>query len=361
MNEMAKAKPKIFYSYRDLVNNLRAGEGNIPFYIYGKDSYIAERLITNLYTQQLNENFLSFNLKKLDAKKMSAENLIDECNVLPVFDTKKCLLIYDSPIFSKNKSYEKQAKELIAYLEEMPEYLLLAFFSEENAAWSNTAFSYFLKKNAALDFGTAPERLMGEWLGAGAKSIALSISQQNADYLMRYCGYDAAGEEVNARMLYTELMKLSSYCDGREVTKEDIRSICTPYGNESLDEMLNGLNEKKLSEALSLSVSLMKNNIYPTVLLNAVANNFLTMLLYKEHEKNKRMAVWDMLSVIKQIDMLRYARKERVENIMRHSKNFTREKICDIIVAAAKYDDEVKSGKIDAKAGFEQLLCHIVS
>ncbi len=356
---MAKAKPKTFYTYRDLVNMIRLNEGERPFYIYGKDIYIAERLITNLYVQQLNESFLDFNFKKVDAKKMSVASLIDECNVLPVFDNKKCIFVYDSPIFSKNKSYEKQAKELIAYLEEIPDYLMLVFFSEENATWSNSAFGFFMKNNAALDLSNAHSRLMAEWLRAGAKSISLDISSQNVDYLIEYCGHHANTPEVNARMLYTELVKLADYCDDKEVTQDAIQRICTPYGNESLEEMLCSLNEKKVSEVLYLSDMLMKNNVYPTVLLSALSNNFMVMLFYKELAKEKNVTVWDMLSEVKKSDMLRYTHKERLENIMNQSKNYSRVKIYETLVACAKYDDDVKSGKVDAKAGFLQLLCHI--
>jgi len=358
---MAKAKPKNFYSYRDLVDTVRFSGAKRPFYIYGKDMYIAERLITNLYTRQLNESFLDFNFRKLDAKKMSVDSIIDECNVLPVFDDKKCVFVYDSPIFSKNKSYEKQAKELIAYLDELPDYLMLVFFSEESAVWSSVAFSYFTKKDAALDFSNVSGRLMNEWLMAGAKSLSLEISAQNMNYLVRHCGHDTGTQEVNARMLYTELTKLSSYCAGREVRQEDIKTICTSYANESMEEMLFRLSEKKLSEALYLSDALMKNNVYPTVILSAVSNHFMVMLFYKTYYEKSGVTVWEMLSEVKKTDMLRYVPKERLEKIMHQSGRFQTEEIREMIVACARYDEAVKSGKTDAKTGLMQLLCYIVS
>lgn len=86
----------------------------------------------------------------------------------------RCLMIKNASLFMtarffQNKSYEKQAKELIAYLDELPDYLMLVFFSEESAVWSGVAFSYFTKKDAALDFSNVSGRLMNEWLMAGAK------------------------------------------------------------------------------------------------------------------------------------------------------------------------------------------------
>ncbi len=53
-----------------------------------------------IYSTAQRELF-GFQLQKLDAKKMSVDGIIDECNVLPVFDDKKCVFVYDSPIFQK--------------------------------------------------------------------------------------------------------------------------------------------------------------------------------------------------------------------------------------------------------------------
>jgi DNA polymerase III delta subunit len=128
---------------------------------------------------------------------------------------------------------------------------------------------------------------------------------------------------------------------------------------ESIDILINAVNNKNLPQASVALDQLIKNNIYPTVILSAIVSNFNIMLLYKQYSKMARLNAWDMLAKIKKMQSIKYARYASVDDIIKSSGNFSERKIKSIIYTCAKYDNGVKSGTIESEIGIERILYFI--
>lgn len=332
-------------------------------YLYGKDIYVANSLIDNIINQNFNAELKELNVKKIDGKKAKAEDIIDEINALPVFDRYKLIIVKNSALFEKNnKSETSKTNELIKLLKEKPDYLLIIFVSQDLPYWSNSLFEYFKDNETAyeLDGCDIKDEFIKKWLISKASDIDFKLDMKSAQSFLSYIGYYDGGTDVNAEVLYNELNKLSCFCaDKKTADEDDIKKICTSYMPESIDILINAVNNKNLSQASVAFEQLIKNNIYPTVILSAVVSNFNIMLLYKQYSKSVKLNAWDILAKIKKMNSIKYARYENVDNILKSSGNFSEKKIKSIIYTCAKYDNGVKSGIIEADIGFERILYFI--
>lgn len=330
-------------------------------YLYGKDIFIANDIIDDIINKNFNASVKELNVKTIDGKKAKAEDIADEMNALPVFDKYKLLIVKNSILFEKNnKSDAAKTNELIKSLKEKPEYLLVVFISFETPFWYNGLFEYFKENDAAyeLDGCDIKDEFIKKWLARKASELDFKLDMQSANFFLSHIGY--YDKDVNAEILYNELNKLSCYCaDKKTADTQDIKKVCTSYMPESIDILINAVNNKNLSQACFAFEQLTNNNTYPTVMLNAVVTNFNIMLLYKQYSKSQKLNAWDMLAKIKKMNSIKYARYENVDNILKSSGNFSERKIKSIIYTCARYDNGVKSGTIDPILGFERILYFI--
>jgi DNA polymerase-3 subunit delta len=360
---MAKSNKKA-YSYNDL-EKIKKMIFEKPLYICGKDNYIAEQIIKELCTKVMNMTLKEFNIKTIDGKKAKPEDIINEINTLPVLDKYKLVTIKNSTLFEKNnKSDNKQIQGLIQAIQEKYENLLLVFLSDEMPYWTNTLYEYFKQMDAAFELNGCDEqnRYIKNWLCNEAKSLDINLNEKCAEFMLTYVGYFDEGCEVNARMLIMELNKLASYCAGKnEIEPEDIKKICTAYLADSIDVFIGELNNKDLLKAIATYEQLTKNNIYPTVILTAITSNFNMMLLYKQYSKETKLNAWGMLTKVKNLKSIKYARLAGIQNIIEHHLRFNERKIKSILFVCARYDNAVKSGTVEAKIGLERIIYFICS
>lgn len=330
-------------------------------YLYGKDIFIVNDIINDIINNNFNASVKELNIKTRDGKKAKAEDIADEMNSLPVFDKYKLLIIKNSILFEKNnKSDTSKINELIKILKEKPDYLLIVFISHEPPFWYSGLFDYFKENDAAyeLDGCDIKDEFIKKWLISKAYEIDFNLDTQSAEFFLSYIGY--YDKDVNAEILYNELNKLSCYCaDKKTADNEDIKKVCTSYIPESIDILINAVNNKNLYQACFAFEHLTNNNTYPTVILSSIVANFNIMLLYKQYSKSEKLNAWDMLSKVKKLNSIKYARYENVDNTLKSSGNFSERKIKSIIYTCAKYDNGVKSGIIDARTGFERILYFI--
>jgi len=330
-------------------------------YLYGKDIFIVGDIINDIINKNFSASVKELNIKTIDGKKAKAEDIADEMNALPVFDKYKLLIVKNSILFEKNnKSDTSKINELIKLLKEKPDYLLIVFISNDTPFWYNSLFEYFKENDAAyeLDGCDIKDDFIKKWLISKASEIDFKLDMQSANFFLSHIGY--YDKDVNAEMLYNELNKLSCYCaDKKTADIHDIKKVCTSYVPESIDILINAVNNKNLSQAYFAFEQLINNNTYPTVILSAVVANFNIMLLYKQYSKSEKLSAWDMLAKMKKMNSIKYARYENVDNILKSSGNFSERKIKSIIYTCAKYDNGVKSGIIEANIGFERILYFI--
>jgi DNA polymerase-3 subunit delta len=360
---MAKLNKKS-YSYEDL-EKINQFIFKKVLYIYGKDNYIAEQSIKIICNECMNRSLKELNMKTIDGRKAKLEDIINEINTPPVFDRYKLIIVKNSVLFGKNaKSDTKQIQKFISVLEEKYEDILLVFLSDDVPYWSNKLFEYFKEANAAFELNGCDEQsnYMKNWLYKQARDSDMNLSDECAAFMLAYVGYYEEASEVNARMLIMELAKLSGYCLGKNsIDKEDIKNICSAYFAESIDVFIGDLNNKDLILAMRTYEQLMENNIYPTVILAAIVSNFNMMLLYKQYSKNMKLNAWDMLSRVKKLKSIRYARLTGIQNVIRHQSKFGEKKLKSILLVCAKYDNAVKSGALEAKIGLERIIYFICS
>lgn len=356
---MSKTKkdPK---TYRN-INEISKDIFKQALYLYGKDIFIANDIIDDVINKNFNASVKELNIKVIDGKKAKIEDIADEMNALPVFDKYKLIIVKNSVLFEKNsKTDASKVKELIKLLDEKPDYLLIVFISYDMPFYYNGLFDYFKENNAAYEFDGCDikDDFMKKWLIRKASDIDFKLDLQSANFFLSYVGY--YDKDVNAEILYNELNKLSCYCaDKKTADTQDIKKICTSYMPESIDVLINELNNKNLSKASVAYEQLINSNTYPTVILSSIVFNFNIMLLYKQYSKAERLNAWDVLARIKKMNSIKYARHENVDNALKSCGNFSERKIKSIIYTCAKYDNGVKSGIIDARTGFERILYFI--
>ncbi len=360
---MTKSNKRV-YSYRDLEKTDKLLYEK-ALYIYGKDNFIAEQRIKNQCGASMNMDLKELNMKTIDGRKAKPEDIINEINTPPVFDKYKLITVKNSALFEKNaKSDNKQIQLLIDALQEKYEDILFVFLSDDMPYWSNALFGYFKETNTAFELNGCDEKTsyMKNWIRKQAKDSGINLSEQCAGFMLDYVGYYEEGNKVNARMLSMELSKLYSYCLGKhDIETDDIKKICSAYFAESIDILINALNRKDLLPAMRAYEQLIKNNIYPTVILTAIVSNFNMMLLYKQYSKNTNLNAWDMLSKVRKLKSIKYARLTGIQNIIQHQSMFYEIKIKSILFVCAKYDNAVKSGTLEAKLGLERIIYFICS
>ncbi len=330
--------------------------------ICGKDGFLAEEEIAKVLQNELRKDFMALNINRLDGKKLQSDEIIQVCEQLPVFDECRAVLINELDLFQRKGKADKEIQKLTRYLSEKPDYLRIVFISEEMPYWYNELYA-FLKKNGAIFElnGAGPGGAMLGWLMKKAQKNALMLDKEQGESLLLRCGYYEEDGGPGARSIRNELLKLAAYVqDGALVTEADIKAVITPYESDSVDQFISALNKRNSGQAQEILLAALRNGVYPTVLSSAMVRNFSAMLLYRQYaQQGKRMNAWDLMARIKKLKSISFLRKDNAEEIIRCAKQFKMNRIKNIIILCAKYDNALKAGEMDAKAGLERMIYYI--
>ena len=304
------------------------------YLIYGEEKYLALQYKRELVRALLPEGD-TMNFTRFAGKDTDPAEVIGLCETLPFFADRRVILLEDT-LFFKNK-----CDELADYMKNLPDTVCLVF-SEDQVDKRSRMYKAVKAAGSITECVSPDEKKLMQWAGALLKKNGRRISARDCAYLLEKTGTDMG-------TLRTELEKLISYTEGRDVvTAADMDAVCTTAVSSHIFDMVRAVAEKNQKKAMELYQELLALKEPPMRILFLLAKQFRQLAKIKAMEQEGR----GQGEIQKILGLPGFA----VRQSSACARAYTHEKLQEALTDFTDFEEAVKTGNLSDRLSVEMLI-----
>lgn len=234
------------------------------YVFYGEERYLLEYYLSRARKSALEGGAEDFNYKKISGREMTAAQLFEAVDTLPVFSSRTFIEIDDYDIFKAN---EETKKVLLEIFSDIPEYVCLVFVYDtvEYKSDGRVKINGELKKYiTAVEFAGQSQSDLISWITRRFRALGRQIDRQTADYMIFMAG-------TLMTKLVTEIEKVASYSKAEWIRREDIDAVVVPEVDAVTYKMTNAIIEGDFSRAIKILSDLNALNEPPHKIIYSIS------------------------------------------------------------------------------------------
>lgn len=243
-------------------------QGSASLYVfYGAEGYLVEQYARMVARETVEEGFDAFNLQRFDGQEVSAAELEDAVEALPLMTDRKCVLVRDLDPCSGDTD------RLLRLMESVPDSCVLVFWQMTVQPDSRkNGWKSFLKiagdQGVAMKFDRKDPSDAAKMLVGGAKRRGCRLDVGDALYLVEQVGNDL-------NLLIGELDKLCALAgEGGEITKRMIDAACPKNLEAKVFDLSKAILYRRRQEAFDLLYQLRVQREEPIAVLGVLSGAF---------------------------------------------------------------------------------------
>lgn len=237
------------------------------YFLYGPDTYRLREKLKEIVAK----HGAGFEVERALASELELGEITSRFGANTLFATKKFLVV--EGVLDKGFKYKEEFLKFLQNLN-FPQDEFLIFVEEE--ADKRTALFKYLEKNAeeTYEFETLKGSEMEAWLTKKINELGLKISRANIQKL-------SAAVLNDTWLAAQELLKLSAYAGGKEISGDDIDALVMGRAGDKIFELTDAIIEKNKPAALSLLKNQMAGDDSEIRLLSMIIRQFRIMIQLK--------------------------------------------------------------------------------
>lgn len=267
------------FNEETLKKQIKSGEFSRIYLIYGNEGYLKQHYANTICDKTVDKDFADFNLKKLDGKDTSLNEIYDCISSFPMMSEYTCTLVKDYPLNTFIGDRGKVDNEFEAVISDIPDSSVLVFWmdtievDEKNSKWAKVIKMIDnIGVCAKIDKRTrsALEKLL---VSSAAKKDCL-LSRECANYIISLVGEDMA-------TLQNELHKVCAYVGSGEITKKDVDKTVIVSVEAKIFQLSRMVCRGEADNAYENLQNLFKLREEPVVILSVLSKSFVDMYRVK--------------------------------------------------------------------------------
>ena len=222
---------------KTLRDALKRGTFDGAYYVHGEDDFQKDDAVKQLVDAAIEPAMRDFNMEVLRAQEVDAKSLDAALSALPMMADRRIVVIRDASALKKDPR-----KVLDRYLEK-PSPDILVIMVETSGGKTDKELS---RNSTPLEFEHLSADRIPRWISHYASTqFGAKISAEAADLLQIAVGTDL-------HQLVSELDKLASFANGREITEDDVGAVVGVRRGETMADFLDQVARRDVSKALEL-------------------------------------------------------------------------------------------------------------
>ncbi len=318
--------------YLELESNLDK-QIKSAYLISGSDRYLCYDALAKI-KKALNIAQTDLNEVILSADSASKDDIVRAVSVFPFMDNYRLVQVNE---FS-NKKATKDDK-LLEYLKNPMQESILVFFSLDSVE----ALKPYMPYLTAIDCDKLEPMQIKKFIKQSSNSQNLNITEQALDMLILFCNNNMA-------RISSELVKLVSYANGKQITPEIVREIVSEDKEYQVFELAEFIARNEKQKALDLVFTLANEGKGGFSIIAPLYNNY-RRALYVAINKDK---------TDEQLAVLLNVKPYAVKMVKNQIKYFTPKSLKSIVDMLYEADRNIKMGKIKEDVAIKTIVLNIL-
>ena len=334
--------------YNEFLNVVKNDNIKSAYLFKGEEEYLMRQAIVLLKEKYINSSFETLNYVNIDEKESDFETILNACETLPFMGEKKMVVINDIEKLIESDN-DDLSKKLSKYIEGLDSFVLLLMIDKNNSLKKTTSIYKKAKKmGIVIDFDGLKGRDINNWVLNTVKEKNKVISGSNINYFLNKSTYSKYGTSKNLYDIENELLKVISYSEKDEISKENIDMVLIKTLDNNIFDLLKYISERNSDQAIVIfnEIHEMKEPIQRVVYM--VIRHLRLLLMYKLY-KEKGYSENDARSKMK-------ISPYEFKNISRQSTGFTKERLVIALDEILTLDVKQKTSSLDDKLALEILI-----
>lgn len=267
------------FNEETLKKQIKSGDFSNLYIIYGNEGYLKQHYANLICEKTVDKDFADFNLKKLDGKDTSLNEIYDCISSFPMMSNFTCTLVKDFPLNTFIGDRGKVDSEFETVISDIPESSVLVFWmdtievDEKNTKWAKV-LKIIDQAGACAKIDKRTRSALEKLLISSATKKDCALSKECASYMVTLVGEDMA-------TLQNELNKVCAYVGSGEITKKDIDNTVIVCVEAKIFQLSRMVCRGEADNAYENLQNLFKLREEPVVILSVLSKSFVDMYRVK--------------------------------------------------------------------------------
>lgn len=249
-----------------LKDTIKSGGANL-YVFYGAEGYLTEQYTRLIIRETVEEGFDAFNLQQFDGQEVTAAELEDAVEALPMMTDRKCVVVRDLDPCSGDTD------RLLRLVEQVPDSCVLVFRQmtvqpdKRKNGWKDF-LKIAEKQGVVMNFERKEATDAAKMLAGGAKRRGCRLDVADARYLVEQVGCDL-------NLLINELDKLCALAgEGGDITRGMIDTACPKNLEAKVFDLSKAILARRRQQVFDLLYQLRVQREEPIAVLGVLSNAF---------------------------------------------------------------------------------------
>ncbi len=278
----------------------------------------------------------------LDISKNSIDILYEETSYLSLDNNKKYIIVKN--LFNSKLS-EPDEKRLISFLDNPPKDSIIIFVTDTIDLRKKIGKAFKEKTNFIIF--DVDYKNVNEYINKYIISNKFKADYKTISYLINLYG-------INLDLIYNELDKLFIYYENPcEMKYNDVLEIVSKPIDDNNFHFVDALVNKKGNDIYNILNDLITSKVDTASLIILIAREFRLMYFIK-YLYNERKNISEIISITKLLEW-------QINKTYKNSLNFTEKEILEHIKSLAKYDELIKTGRINKDVALHNFIISVIA
>jgi len=297
------------------------------YLLHGEEAYFIDVLVDEIQKEALTDIEKEFNQNIFYGKDTEAKSIISACMQYPMMAEYRLIIL-------KEAQNMKEIEDLLPIIENpVSSTILVVVHKEKKLSQKSKLGKAFATNGVVFESTRMYENKIPGWIKSSAKSMDLKISDSAAEMMTTLLANDLT--KIN-----NELQKLKiSYNGLKTIDVEQVRDNIALNREFTVFELSNAIGEGNLAKSMQI-LDVFNNNSgpFPNVLIiSTLYGYFAKVLICSDNLKKTDIEIGKIIG----------GNSYFVKDYRKASKNYSRQKLIEIISLLKEYD--LKSKGVDSK------------
>ncbi|MBU5225482.1 DNA polymerase III subunit delta [Clostridium senegalense] len=329
-----KGKGKTVINLVQFETNIKKGVLKNLYVFCGSDENLIKQSIEKISKSLVGEDFKEFNFIRLDGRKVDNDIIVNACETMPFMGEQKVVEVFRANFLDDAKSVDDEKtidfNKLLKYTQSLPPYTtLIMYYIFKSDRDKPSSKVKKLEKNGVL---IKVDKVKGNNLYFKAKEVFESKGKKiDKSELSFFCSL----VEGNMNIINNEVEKLCCYCEGRNITKEDILLLMSQKNENDIFNLVDYISQKNIKKSIDVLNELIYKGQEVTSILYMIQRQFRLLLSVRvSSEKGESIE-----NISRKFRLHPYI----AEKMIGQSKKFTLEKLKKNLELALEVEGNIKS------------------
>lgn len=342
------------FNEESLKKHIKSGDFMRVYILYGNEGFLKQHYANEICKKTVSKDFEDFNLKKLDGKETSLNEIYDCVSSFPMMSDYTCTIIKDFHLTDYIGDRGKVDGEFETVITDLPESSVLVFWmdtvevDEKNSKWAKVLkLIDGIGACAKIDKRTRSD--LAKLLCSSAAKKDCVLSKDNAYYMIGLVGEDMS-------TLQNELNKVCAYAGNGEITKEQIDKTVIVSVEAKIFQLSRMIVRGEADNAFQNLGNLFKLREEPVVILSVLSKSFVDMYRVKAAKEKglpSSKLGEDFPSAYKNKGFV-------IDNASTDASKYTLTQLKSALDILADADRRLKSTGEDGKTVLEELILRLL-